>query len=177
MDHAGINRCTAKTDQNDSGHCRFFAKRNNYQRYSDCNYNLAKTYHIFIAEFICHKTAYSPADGYSGIKQGCKARGGFFGNSVFHNKITACPKTGGTFQSTIAEKSRHNFLCSGNCKNFFYGKGFCFYGIFRVCFLFFPKRKSKKKNGGKNDLQNCDRAVTKVPASFCHCRRKKIGSR
>ena len=117
MNDAGINRCTSKSDENQSGHRGDFAKGKKQSDDAKENNTFAKTNHLYITEFYSHKTADCAADSNADKEETCQKCGCLCRQISVKYQIAARPQARGLFEGTITEKGNHNIFCPRNLKN------------------------------------------------------------
>lgn len=104
MNDTGIDRSTAKTNQQQPCQCHCFPKRQKKRRYPNRDDPLPHTNHLGIIEFQGQEAAQSPPHGDADKEKTGKAGGGLRRDSPVQHQITAGPQTGGLLQRAVAKK-------------------------------------------------------------------------
>ena len=166
MNDAGIDRSTAKTNQQQPCQCHCFPKRQKKRRYPNRNDPLPHTNHLGIIEFQGQETAQRPSHGDADKEKTGKTGGGLRRDSPVQHQITAGPQTGGLLQRTVAEKRDQNLFYAGDPENLFQGQYFC-----RDCFPLlgirtrfrFPEREAQQNNDRQHHLHHTDDPIPRLP--------------
>ena len=174
MNDTGIDRSTAKTNQQQPCQCYRFPQRQKKRRYPNHDDPLPHTNHLGIIEFQGQETAQRPSHGDADKEKTGKAGGSLRRDSPVQHQITAGPQTGGLLQRAVAKKCNQNLFYTGDPENLFQGQLFCrgrfhLFGI-RTRFRS-PEWKAQQNDDRQHHLHHADDPIPRLPPGMGRKRR------